>query len=178
MPLFEYGLVLWITSKYSLATGKLIDALLTKFLKRYLGVPYNTSNAIIYHITKLKPFTRLLQELCNERTSGIAFASVLDGMQLSLFNKLPDINEYDEEEEIFKKIPSHFWRSKQIMSLPMNETYRRKICREICDSDHFEHCKLTKFHNYSTDCICKYCGDHLHPYHVTYDFCKVYSDQD
>ena len=147
-----------------------VNSILTKFLKRYLGVPYNTSNAIIYHITDLKPLTCFLGELCHERTGNLLFPESLDGLQLSLFNRLPVID-WNKKEEIWEKVPTYFWRSRQILSIPVNDRYRRKVCREICDCSHFEHCKNSTFHVYNIDCICKYCGDNLHPYHITYNFC-------
>ena len=172
LPIFEYGLVLWITGKFSISAEQLINSTFTKFMKRYLNVPMSTQNSIIYHITNSLPLMTLLQQLVHKRLA-IYLPECMESIQLTFFNNLP------KEEDIcnvqtFSHVPSHFWRSRVIWRIPANQKFRKSLCREVCDSYHYELCNSDVFHStFSNSCVCKQCGQHLHAYHIPYNFCNV-----
>ena len=173
LPLFEYGLVVWISGKYSSSAEKLVNATFTKFMKRYLNLPLFTNNSLIHHLTNSTPLMTLLKKLSQPRTRSVYLPSCLNGIQLTFFNNLPT------EEEILDKppwqdIPTYFWRSRMVWRLPSSKQFRRMLCREICDSSHYEHCKTTAFHaTTEMDCKCKYCDEYLNAYHFDYKFCTA-----
>ena len=47
-----------------------------------------------------------------------------------------------EDYKTLEIIPTGFWRSEVLTSLPVNFTYRRNTCRRIVDSEHWKMCKL------------------------------------
>ena len=176
LPIFEYGLVLWITGNFSTATEELVNATFTKFLKRYLKLPLYTQNALIHQLSDTVPLMSYLRMRCINATKALCFPDCMNGIKLTLFDKLPEANDKIGEDN-WKLVPSFFWRSRAIHKIPSDQKFRKKLCREVCETDHFEHCKTTSFHSvFSSECICKYCNNHLHAYHVTYSFCKLHSN--
>ena len=174
MPLFEYGLVIWMSGKFSSTVEQLVNTTFLKYLKRYLNVPLSTHNSLVYFITNTLPLMTHLNNLSHKRISSIYLPACTEGIQLSFFNCLPSPKEiHTETSDIRESVPTYFWRSRHIRKLPLNTKYRREICREVCDSDHYSHCKNLTFHTSSTsNCKCKYCGENLHAYHVSYKFCN------
>ena len=177
LPLFEYGLPIWISGKFSSSAEQLVNSTFTKFLKRYMNVPKFTHNALVYFLTNTQPLMALLKELSHRRTNSIYLPNCMEGIQLSFFNNLASNCEVSGEKEngnFWSSIPSHFLRSRSILRLPSNQKFRRMICREDCDSEHHVHCQTLTVHNsFSPDCVCKYCGDNLHAYHITYKVCDA-----
>ena len=174
LPVFEYGLALWISGTFSSASEQLVNGTLTKFWKRYLNLPLHTNNATIYHLTSSLPLMSILQQLSIQRLGAIYLPSCMNGVQLNFVKKLNAGDYLEALQCIWEKTPSHFWRSRIITRLPANQKLRKKLCREICDTDHYENCKTASFHaNIDANCICKYCGQHLHAYHITYNFCNA-----
>ena len=175
-PLFEYGLIIWMTGKFSQACTSAIDATFTKFLKRYLNLPQCTPNSIIYYLTGLAPFSSVLEARCH-LVNSITVPECLNGIKFKFFDKIPSGEEFMIE-KLCEVIPSYFSRSQIIWGIPISQKYRRRVFREICDSDHFTFCTTTKFHTkFDSSCMCKMCGEKLHPYHVSYNFCKFSSKQ-
>ena len=163
-PLFHYGLALWM-SKVSKAMLQALDAVWTKFLKRYLGVPVWTNNATILHIANEQPLSKTLKKRAPHQLGGLVFPESLSGMKLSfLKNSQPDD---DDPNDIISRIPSAFWSTRIINSIPVNVFYRKRLMREVLDLQHMELCKNKKFHVYSEEnCVCIICSKHAHPYHI------------
>jgi len=104
MPTYRYGLSLWL-GRASEASMSSLNAVFTKYLKRYLGVNYKANNSITYFLTNTAPLSTILHSLYAESFSSLSFPSCLHGIQLSRcdirwepYNPIP-------------AIPSHFWRS-------------------------------------------------------------------
>ena len=132
-----------------------------------------TSNAIVYFLTNSLPLMTLLKQLSQLRTGSVLFPQQLNGIQLTFFNSLPKTEE--KESYLLSDVPSYFWRSRTIWKLPSSKTFRKRLCREVCDSDHNEHCNAQPFHPaFLSHCECVYCGGLLHPYHISYDLCPEF----
>ena len=167
LPLFEYGLVLWITGKFSASTEQVINATFTKFMKRYLNVPWCTANSIVYFMTNTLPLMTLLKQLSHKRIN-IYLPKCMTDIQLTFFNNLSRDHDLTNE-KILSQIPSHFWRSRAISRLPADQKFRKTLCREVCDTSHHECCLIKSFHPSSTeDCVCQFFGNNLHAYHISY----------
>ena len=164
-PLFHYGLPLYM-SRVSGAAMQAIDSVFTKFLKRYLCIPPSANNAILLHVTSQQPLTNTLKRRAPHQTGGLIFPGSLSGMKLSFLENIDrDIEFYDP----VPLIPSAFWNTRIVTSIPVNKFYRKRLMREIFDLHHMEICTNTTFHiRPEESCVCNVCFRHAHPYHVNY----------
>ena len=159
LPTYRYGLSLWL-GRASEASMSSLNAVYSKFLKRYLGVNYHASNSITYYLTSTAPLSTILNSLYNNSFSSLSFPSCLHGLQLSR----RDIawEPYDP----IPAIPTHFWRSSYNGSLPIYARNRRQVCREVFDLHHFDICMNGRFHpKPELTCICWLCGETATNYH-------------
>ena len=162
-PIFHYGLPMWI-KKCSNSSMLALDALFTKFLKRYSHLPQWTNNATLHFVTQTEPFSTQLKNRAFHLTSGLSFPSCMSGISLSFLSM--ENGHVTEKFNPIPEIPSSFWLSKMFMSLPANSFYRKKICKELFDTSHRETCMTQKFHTSPVEtCVCSVCGEHAHPYH-------------
>ena len=137
-----------------------LNSVFTKFLKRYLGVPYRTNNSITHFITHTQPLSTILQNLYHQAFSSLTFPSCLNGLQLSQSIITPE--HYDP----LPLIPSFFWRSKYPGFLPLYSKSRSLLCHELFDLNHPNYCTNTDFHSApGDDCICVDCDDLATAYH-------------
>ena len=160
-PLFLYGLPLWI-SNCSRSSLQSLDALFTKFLKRYLGLKPWVRSAIVYFITEMMSYSNYLRAKSLHTTKSLIFPNCLSGLKLSIL-------EHHETVEYWPipLIEPTFWASRTFSVLPSSYFYRKKLITEIFDHEHLSICRTTKFHPHAqNECICKYCNGHAHPYHV------------
>jgi hypothetical protein len=56
LPIATYALPVWFSQATSSQTRPL-NAVFTKYLKRWLCIPYSVNNAIVYHLTETRPLT-------------------------------------------------------------------------------------------------------------------------
>ena len=172
--MFEYGLILWISGNFAASTSQAVNATFSKYLKRYLSLPLCTMNSLVYFITDTLPLLTTLKHLSHKRVNQLYLPECMSGIQITWFNNLPKVDELSNE-NMLADIPSFFWRSRAIWRLPSNHKFRRKLCREVCDTDHYEHCKNKEFHaGFLPTCECIYCNENLHAYHVTYGLCESF----
>jgi len=164
-PLFHYGLNIW-TSKVSNSALQALNAVWTKFLKRYLCLPAWANNAIVYFITNEQPLAQTLQNRARHHYGGLIFPESLSGMKLSFLDHTQhNITPYDP----IPLIPTEFWSTRVIQNIPMNKFYRKRLMRELFDVDHMDICTRKNFHVRSeADCICKICSNPAHAYHIQY----------
>ena len=164
-PIFHYGLILWI-SKCSQSSLRALDAVWTKYLKRYLGLPRYANNGVIYHITESQPLSNTLESIAPHKLGGLVFPQSFAGMKLSFisdkaisqssFNPIP-------------VIPTTFWVSRVVNCIPTMQHYRHRLMREIFDIAHLDICMTTSFHcKIEEDCKCNICNLHAHSYHMRY----------
>lgn len=168
LPILEYALPIWISGTLAKTAKQLINTVLTKFLKRYLGIPYDSNNSYTHFSCQTYPLFNILTNLANSRVYDVFLPSSLSGAKLTLVENTPPRIECHPNLE---EIPSHFWRGRAISSIPKNPFYRRKVFSEIFDSNHYQNCFTKKFHKSAVDtCICTLCNNLNHPYHLLY-FC-------
>ena len=165
LPIFYYGAPLYL-EKCSDSAMRSLDAVQTKFLKRYMSVKPWSNNAITYHLTGTMPLSRYLRARAQHLTRGFVFPDCMSGLQLSFLHEPTATgNDFDP----IPDIPTTFWCSRTFSALPTNPFYRKKLCHEIFDKQHSEICKTDSFHKwYEPSCYCKFCNEHAHPYHGRY----------
>ena len=117
-------------------------------------------------LTNKQPLSRTLKARAQHHLGGLVFPESLSGMKLSFLNNEPHLGaEYDP----IPLIPTEFWRTRIIFNIPTNSFYRKRLMREIFDMHHLDICKESSFHvRYKESCVCKYCDDHAHAYHIQY----------
>jgi len=163
LPTYKYGLCLWF-GRTSEATMDAANAVFTKFLKRYLGIPFHSNNSITHFITNTEPLSFILQNIYPQSFTSLSFPACLHGIQLSQSTNNPEI--YNP----LPKIPSYFWRSRFTGILPTYSKSRKFLCQEIFDTLHTDMCINPSFHLISSECICMACGDNMTHYH--HYFCE------
>ena len=141
----------------------------TKFLKRYLQIPSHSSNATVHFITSTVPLSKTLHKASPNAIASLSFPPILHGHCLSFFPKPVEEEPSKDFIEIVKDIPTSFWLSRMPLTIPSNCKARKRLLREIFDSDHFRICKTTTFHTSpALTCVCLNCDENAHPYHARY----------
>ena len=167
LPLYTYALPIWITNT-SVNAVKSANAVQTKYLKRYLGLPKHANNSIVHHITETKPLFNLLTESAPKTTGAMYLPTELSGYQLEFLKSLPEVQPYNYIEEV----PTWFWISKRMLNINPNYHLRKKFLVEIFDLDHKDFCSNNKFHcKVEQECICRFCDKQMTYYH--HRFCNL-----
>ena len=160
-PIFRYGLPIWLSSQ-SQSVLNSVNALFTKYLKTYLGLPMHTNNSIVHYLTETSPLVNQLRSLAPSFSNGLSFPSCLQGLQLNILRDVTEPPPYNP----IPSMPTTFWGSKMYQTLPSNYRMRRLLCRDIVDMIHFEICVNKKFHiSPESSCLCQLCGQVAHSYH-------------
>ena len=171
LPTVAYGIAVWY-GKCSKQRMEALNTIFTRFLKRYLGIPYNCSNAITYHVTSTQPLTDQLK-------------ISLKNAEISLHRQLMNICEAPKfANEIFesswsasinlRSIPSFFWMTKVFDGIPKESKQRRKLMFDIYDLSHHKLCQNEDYHrasaeSYDEHCTCIQCGNFMEHFHLRYD---------
>ena len=146
-----------------------------KFIKSYLGVQKSTNNAISYFLTSTEPLSIRLKKLAPNCTGSLSFLASFKGIKLSFLSN--DTMESTAPFDVLEKIPPWFWYSKAVNQLPLDPKYRRQICMEVTDSNHYKLCCLQKFHvKIEEECRCSICFQKMEHYHER--FCGLVSQKD
>ena len=166
VPAYRYGLPIWM-SNVSKTSLHQIDTVFLKFLKRYLGVPAYSNNAIVYHVTETTPFSEYLKTIAPSSLGSILVPSELSGYKLQFLDQIPSPEQFNN----IKDIPSWFWLSRQLNKLPKSFYKRKNIIKEILDLNHKHQCSQVKFHAKieQDKCICLQCNTQMSHFH--YRFC-------
>ena len=115
------------------------------------------------------PLTQTLLEKAQEKLNKIEEINL--SLNLS-HSELLVVNDRERKVadpyKIVENVPSGFWKSRVIKNLPVKFYYRRNICKEIVDSEHWKICKLSDFHTHSLgeECKCIFCGKHCEWFHT------------
>ena len=163
LPLFKYGLSLWVTSCSS-SSKESANSSFTKYLKTYLGLPYHANNAITHFLTNTCPLLSTLENITPHNLCTLSFPPELHGYKLSIFDEnLLSHTPYNP----IPLIPSFFWRSRTLFTIPSSYHIRKQICREILDTDHSIYCRTKNFHKIDYEnCVCLGCGNKMTNYHA------------
>jgi len=160
LPTYRYGLSLWF-GRTSEAVMIALDSVFTKFLKRYLGIPYRSNNSITHFITGTEPLSIILQNMYLQSFNSLSFPSCMNGFKLNHSNGTPHI--YDP----LPLIPTYFWHSKYPGYLPTYSHSRKLLCKEMYDLYHHEYCTNVVFHVHpENECKCLNCGKPVTAYHM------------
>ena len=84
LPILTYCLSVWADFTISSSSRNMLNAVFTKFLKRYLGVPYLTKTAIVYYITNTYPLVNELGQLLLNASLNVRYPSTLSGVKIKL----------------------------------------------------------------------------------------------
>jgi hypothetical protein len=161
LPIISYCCPVWITQLTDSCSTKL-NSIFTKFLKRYLGLPYLTNNAIVHFITKTRPLRYILNETAVKGFYKIVLPNALDGINIQ--PPVVDNDSYDA----FQGIPSYFLEGNNFLQLPLPilPEPRRAILYEKIDLVHFHLCNRREFHlEPDFSCRCRFCGNNALHYH-------------
>jgi len=165
LPSYTYGLALW-SSNCSKSVFQSIDATFTKYLKRYLQIPTHSNNAIVHFLTSTTPLSEKLKYLAPHTIGSITFPNEMHGHKVSFFQCE---NVIFESATTLESIPTEFWLSRNLHTIPARQNLRKRLCRDVLDADHFLICKTSSFHPTATlSCLCKFCHDHAHMFHHRY----------
>jgi len=163
LPIYTYGMHMYMES-CSTNSLSAADACFTKFLKRYLGIPYYANNSITHFLTNTSPLTNTLNRLRRNGHGLKAFTmpTEMNGHTLSFLQTNSINTQYDP----IPLVPSFFWRSRIFVKMPTVFHNRKTLCHEIFDLTHLKLCCNEKFHllNHNT-CICSSCGKLMEHYH-------------
>lgn len=192
-PILTYGIQIWWhdLNKNSRNT---INALFTKFLKSWMGIPAASLNSFTYHITNTMPLVYKL---------NVDYKNALQKVYLPHLTycipQLEDMrnNKFTYDLASITNIPSYMWCTRTIENLPNNHKYRKKIAVDIFGWNHSNYCSTGKFHvpylhqnansqryDFSHDngyprkyCKCIFCGENEIGYNHEYK-CEKYNDND
>jgi hypothetical protein len=164
LPIVTYALPVWFP--HSTERGRAtLNAVLTKFLKRCLGVPYpyGTYDSIVHFLCETIPLSHFLQFRTTKDFYNIAFPPSVQGVQFSPPTEIEDLNRYN----VYEMIPSFFWMSVVPTNgqLPDNPFSRRALLYDMIDLFHCHICIDGQYHHPSQWCLCMFCGFQVHHYH-------------
>ena len=137
LPFYRSGLLMWLAT-CSKSMLKEIDTVFLKYIKLYLEVPRHANNAITYFITQKEPFSKTLMKLAPHCLGGLSFPEELHGIDLDILNM-----RYQCTYDVYREMPTWFWRSRTFFAIPKNSHYRRKLCLQLFDLSHKDYC-ITK----------------------------------
>ena len=150
-------------SQIHLSAMKQPNSLFTKFLKRYLGLPYSANNAITHFLTGTIPLSDTLKSKALKAALRISYPSEINGASIALPIPKEDLDIYSP----YPQIPPYFWTSPVVNNLPHLSEPRRALLYEALDITHFHICKTKKFHLEPEEdtCICRFCDASAPHYH-------------
>lgn len=164
LPMLTYGLHLWLPN-ISSSSEKKLNSFFTKFLKYYLCIPYSANNSITHFITHTFPLSSLLKQHLSKSLLSVKVPPCLSGLKFhssSLLNSNFSLASLD----IIPDIPSWFWISRPIPTLPTNKHSRRALCYDSYDLFHSHMCSTKKFHiDITTSCYCSFCSSPMSHFH-------------
>ena len=124
----------------SKSSGNKINSLFTKFLKRYLGIPYSCQNSLIYKITNSKPLLETLDNLCESQFLTLIFPPELSGYKLGPPTKVASKCPVNPIPEFFSVNPIEFNGT-----FPTKADSRRAFLYDYLDLFHFHLCETDHF---------------------------------
>jgi hypothetical protein len=159
LPIALYALPFWLPKATEEAKRRL-NSVFTKFLKRYLGVPYATHNALVHFVSATEPLCSTLEPKVTKVFYKIAYPSCMSGVRL----EVPDLpsTAYIAVEHV----PSYIWFAPVLnLPLPCEPEVRRAILYDAFDLHHRKMCDEASHHNPSILCVCRLCGYAAERYH-------------
>ena len=177
LPSFTYGVSIWY-DKTSTASIEATNSIYTKYLKRILSLPQNTTNSIVHHISETIPLSLTLKNIHEKsklqihtdlKTIVVSSRTTYNQEVEKICNNIVETSKWYIQN--IPKIPSYFWLSRTFTRLPKEAKQRRNLCKEILDVNHFELCQRKDFHliqNIDDRCKCINCEETLEHYHMRF----------
>ena len=142
----------------------LLNSMFTKFLKRYLGVPYMANNSIFHFLSATEPLRHTLEKAQQKAFLKITLPDSLSGLSLEPPVVRAELNCYDP----ISTIPAYFWVgvSTLKMPLPVLADTRRALLYDVMDLIHPHICERNEFHlEVDETCVCRLCHQQAPSYH-------------
>ena len=161
-PIIAFGMTVWLPDLQASPRARL-NTVFTKYLKRYLGLPYCSNNAITHYLTGTTPVSQMLEENLEKAILKVTFPGDLHGLQIQTFQ-----HDRETHYNCIPNIPSHFWMSEVLDSaLPVHPESRRALLYSLLDLIHPHICKSKSFHLHpdSESCICRFCNNSAAYFH-------------
>ena len=159
LPVLTYALPAWFPGA-SASSKKKLNVVFSKFLKRYLGVPYSANNAIVYKLTGSSQLINSIESLHMSRFLSCTFPPSMNGLRFSppIFttHTSPPLPDY------FSDCPVTLTKSLPILPFP-----RRALAYDFLDLFHGHMC-WRGFHSHSDmedPCFCTFCDSPMYNYH-------------
>lgn len=160
-PIIEYGLPIWLP-KLSESSYTKLNTVYSKFLKRFLCLPYCTHNSIVHYLLKTYPIVERMKNVHKSRFLSLKFPSLFNRNDFTL------PQEYALTRQNVEGLPD-FLHNIETIILPISPEKRRSLLYDKLDIIHYSICSYRSFHSISEigkdECICKFCGlkaDHFH----------------
>ena len=125
LPSFTYGVSIWY-DKTSIASIEATNAIYTKYLKRILSLPQNTTNSIVHHISETIPLSLTLKNI--HEKSKLQIHTNLRTIVVS--SRTPPTN-------IITPQPTTTLNQSKLMFLSKQKTTYNQVAEKICN-DKFE----------------------------------------
>ena len=138
-PILTYGLVVF-WGRVSQNSIQRMNAVMTKFIKRWIGIPTGSNNAFLYHYTNTCPLSVWCDETLFDRHWGKLQLPHLENFLL----KKPDFR--GNSVPTISQIPTYMWTGQISYSPPKDPKYRSKIGKKIFGWEHRLWCSKEKFH--------------------------------
>ena len=160
LPMFSYGLFIWFPH-ISPTAKNMVNAVFSKYLKRYLRIPSHANNDLTYFLTNSKPLNHTLNGLLQKSFNTLKLPSIFSGFKPYAASNIPvSVGYYSA----FENVPSFYWHNVLPTHLSPNPSSRHTIHRFSFDTIHYLYCSNPLFHKQSSDpwtnpcnCICKFC---------------------
>ena len=128
-PILTYGLAIFWGNVSQNAIQRL-NAVQSKFLKRWIGIPTASNNAFLYHYTNTCPLNVWYDEVMFDK---LWWKVQLPHLRNFIINK-PDFK--GQSEPNLWKIPTYMWFGKTSFQPPKNPLYRSRIGNEVFGWNH------------------------------------------
>lgn len=159
-PILSYALPAWLHLLNKSSAIKM-NSLYTKFLKRWLAIPYASNNAIVHYLTKTNPLCDSLPHTCEKLFSSLIFPSSLSNITIP-----PSADIFNTTTR--PELPDYFYSCPILLqNMLMLLEPKRALFYDILDLHHSHLCKTHTFHSSPIidECICKVCNEPALRYH-------------
>ena len=135
-----YALPIWLP-KVRNEGQRSLNALFTKFLKRYRGVPWGTRNGFVHYVTGTSPIFECLQSKALKAFLNINYPPSMNGVSL------PPPPEQTGTYRAIEHVPSFFWMYPVMrFPLPSKPEVRTALLYDAFDLHHHKLCPRKNHH--------------------------------
>ena len=159
LPMFTYGLFIWYPHISDNAVS-MVNAVFSKFLKRFLRIPKQACNDLTYFIADSQPLKITLNNLLQKSFLSLKLPPEFSGFKPLSASSIPRTT---EAYVAMENVPSYFWHNSIPGYVSSNPSFRHSAYRLTFDSAHYQYCSNGSFHLQKVyehcNCTCRFCGD-------------------